>query len=137
MEISRERFKDRLVFETLVAEGLRDALVPFFILQPLVENALQHGIVRRAGGGLVKISARRQDGELHLCVTDDGPGLAQGERAFPREGIGLKNTRQRLRQLYGDRQSLELETPAEGGLRVKLAIPYRVAHAPEVREVRS
>jgi len=70
-------------------------------------------------------------------VTDDGPGLAQEERAFPREGIGLRNTRQRLRQLYGDGQSLELETPAEGGLRVKLTVPYRTAHAPEAQGVSS
>ena len=137
VEISRERFKDRLVFETHIADGLRDALVPFFILQPLVENALQHGIARRAGVGLVRISAERQDAELHLYVTDDGPGLAQEERAFPREGIGLRNTRQRLRQLYGDGQSLELETPVGGGLRVKLTVPYRMAHAPEAQGVSS
>jgi LytS/YehU family sensor histidine kinase len=137
VEISRERFKDRLVFETHIAESLRDALVPFFILQPLVENALQHGIARRAGVGLVRISAEQQDAELHLYVSDDGPGLAQEERAFPREGIGLRNTRQRLRQLYGDQQSLKLETPAEGGLRVKLTIPYRMAHAPEAQGVSS
>lgn len=137
VEISRERFKDRLVFETHIAESLRDALVPFFILQPLVENALQHGIARRAGVGLVRISAEQEGAKLHLYVTDDGPGLAKEERAFPREGIGLKNTRQRLKQLYADQQRLELETPAEGGLRVKLTVPYRTAHAPEARGVSS
>ncbi len=125
VEISRERFKDRLVFETEIAPDARSALVPFFILQPLVENALQHGIARRAGVGRVSVSAKRQGETIHLNVTDDGPGLAKEERAFPREGIGLSNTRQRLRQLYGDQQSLTLETPAEGGLRVELIIPYR------------
>ena len=135
IEISRERFKDRLIFETQVAPNLRHALVPFFILQPLVENALQHGIARRAGVGRVMVSAEQQGDTLHLCVTDDGPGLAKDARAFPREGIGLSNTRQRLRQLYGDEQSLELETPAEGGLRVELTIPYKLVPAPEWQEV--
>jgi signal transduction histidine kinase len=137
VEISRERFNDRLVFETHIADDARHALVPFFILQPLVENALQHGIARRAGLGRVSVSAKRQGATLHLNVADDGPGLAKEERAFPREGIGLSNTRQRLRQLYGDQQSLTLETPAEGGLRVELIIPYRIAPALESQEVRS
>jgi len=106
VEISRERFKDRLVFETSVPPGLRDALVPFFILQPLVENALRHGIERRAGAGRVTVSVERRGDALYLCVTDNGPGLPTDGRAFPNEGIGLSNTRQRLRQLYGDQQSL-------------------------------
>lgn len=131
VEISRERFKDRLVFETRISPDDRRAFVPFFILQPLVENALQHGIARRAGVGRVSVSARRQGEMLYLSVADDGPGLAKEERAFPREGIGLSNTRQRLRQLYGAEQSLALEAPAEGGLRVELVIPYRTAPALE------
>ncbi|MEP7338066.1 MAG: histidine kinase, partial [Acidobacteriota bacterium] len=135
VEISRERFKNRLVFETQISSEARAALVPFFILQPLVENALQHGIARRAGIGRVCVSAKRQGEMLHLSVTDDGPGLTKEERAFPREGIGLSNTRQRLRQLYGDGQSLTLKTPAEGGLRVELIIPYKIAPVQEPQEV--
>lgn len=137
VEISRERFKDRLVFETSVPDGMRNALVPFFILQPLVENALRHGIERRAGAGQVTVSAERRGDALYLCVTDNGPGLSTDERAFPNEGIGLSNTRQRLRQLYGDQQSLNLETPAEGGLKVELTIPYGEAPIPELHEVNS
>ena len=102
VEISRERFKDRLIFETQIASDARNALVPFFILQPLVENALQHGIARCAGLGRVSVKAQRQGDTLHLSVTDDSPGMTKEERAFPREEIGLSNTRQRLRQLYGD-----------------------------------
>lgn len=136
VEISRERFKDRLIFETRMSPEARSALVPFFILQPLVENALQHGIARRAGVGRLTVTATRQGDTLHLSVTDDGPGLANEEHAFPREGIGLSNTRQRLRQLYGDRQSLALETPAEGGLRVELIIPYKTRNLLETRETR-
>jgi len=137
VEISRERFKDRLVFETQISPDARFALVPFFILQPLVENALQHGIARRAGPGRVSVTATRQGETLHLNVTDDGPGLTKEEHAFPREGIGLSNTRQRLRQLYGDEQSLTLEAPAEGGLRVGLVIPYNTAPVPESQEASS
>ena len=137
VEISRERFKDRLVFETQIAPDARSALVPFFVLQPLVENALQHGIARRAGLGRVSVSAIRQGEMLHLNVTDDGPGLTEEGHAFPREGIGLSNTRQRLRQLYGDQQSLTLEAPAEGGLRVELVIPYRNGAVLEPQELRS
>lgn len=137
VEILRERFKDRLVFETRISPDVRRALVPFFILQPLVENALQHGIARRAGVGRVSIGAERRGEELYLNVVDDGPGLAKDERAFPREGIGLSNTRQRLRQLYGDRQRLTLETPAEGGLRVEMTIPYKTVSAVELQEAAS
>jgi len=137
VEISRERFKDRLVFETEISPDARQALVPFFILQPLVENALQHGIARRAGLGRVSVSAERQGETLHLSVTDDGPGLAKEERAFPREGIGLSNTRQRLRELYGAEQSLTLATPTEGGLRVEMIIPYKIAPALKSQEVKS
>lgn len=140
VEISRERFKDRLVFETQISPDARSALVPFFILQPLVENALQHGIARRSGVGRVSVSAERQGEMLHLNVTDDGPGLTTEERAFPREGIGLSNTRQRLRQLYGDRQSLTLGAPSGlggSGLRVELIIPYQTAAVLESQEVRS
>src|SRR5262249_36563701 len=106
VEISRERFKDRLVFEKKILPDRGSALVPFFVLQPLVENAFEHGIARRAGIGRVSVSAKREGQTLHLNVTDDGPGLISEERAFPREGIGLSNTRQRLRELYGDQQSL-------------------------------
>ena len=137
VEISRERFKDRLVFETHIAPDVLTALVPFFILQPLVENALQHGIARRAGAGRVTVNAQRQGDALQLTITDDGPGLAQAERAFPREGLGLSNTRQRLRELYGDGQHLSLATPSEGGLRVELIIPYKAAPMLEFQEVKS
>jgi two-component system LytT family sensor kinase len=126
VEISRERYKDRLVFETDISPDVRRALVPFFILQPLVENALRHGIEHRAGIGRVSVSAKRQGETLRVDVTDDGPGL---DKNTVREGIGLSNTRQRLRTLYGQRQSLTLLDSAEGGLRVELVIPYQEAHS--------
>ena len=107
--ICRERFKDRLVFETQVTEEALRGQVPFFILQPLVENALQHGIARRSGRGHVTVSAERRGDNLQLWVKDDGPGLDDLEQPFPVEGIGLSNIRSRLRQLYGDHQQLTLE----------------------------
>lgn len=124
IEISCERFKDRLAFKSHISPEADDAMVPFFILQPLVENALEHGIARRAGAGCIEVIARRSGDELHLSVSDDGPGLG-AERAFPREGVGLTNTRERLQQLYGDRHLLTLESSPEGGLLVLLIIPYR------------
>jgi two-component system, LytTR family, sensor kinase len=124
VQISKERFKDRLVFETDIPPDVHRALVPFFILQPLVENALQHGIERRAGIGRVRIRAMRQGERLHLDVTDDGPGL---DLEATREGIGLANTRERLKALYGSRQSLTLQNPSCGGMRVELVIPYQEA----------
>jgi signal transduction histidine kinase len=134
MAISHERFKDRLVFEVRVAEDARDALVPFFILQPLVENALQHGIAKRAGTGRVCVRARRDGESLRLSVSDDGPGLSKD---LASEGIGLSNTRERLKQLYDDRQSLTLNTAPEGGLIVELTIPFRPASLQEAEAIPS
>ena len=124
--ICRERFQDRLVFETHIDDAVRDAVVPFFILQPLVENAFNHGIARRAGTGHVTVRVHRQGERLYLSVTDDGPGLDGHGQPIKAEGIGLPNVRSRLRQLYGDQQSLRLERPAQGGWQVALTIPYRV-----------
>jgi signal transduction histidine kinase len=122
--IMRMRFQDRLVVETRVPESIAGAQVPRLVLQPLVENALEHGIARRAGAGRIEIRADRDGDVLRLSVTDDGAGVAPAQE-FPTEGVGLGNTRLRLRELYGSRQSLELEPLAAGGLRVSLSIPYR------------
>ncbi len=130
--ICKERFKDRLVFETQVTAEAHHALVPFFILQPLVENAFQHGIARRSGTGHVAVSAERRGDTLQLSVQDDGPGIDDLEQPFPKDGIGLSNVQNRLRQLYGDRQQLTLETPPEGGLWATLVLPYNTAPVPEV-----
>ena len=119
------RFQDRLTVRTLVAPGAEQGLVPHFILQPLVENAVQHGIARRAGAGTIEITAERHGEMLRLRVTDDGAGLGRGVREFPSEGIGLSNTRLRLRELYGGRQRLELESLPSGGFGVMVELPFR------------
>ena len=122
--ISRERFGDRLTFEVHVPEALHGALVPFFVFQPLVENALEHGIASRQGAARVEVRAMRRDGLLELTVADDGPGLRRGTSTSIDEGIGLSNTRSRLQQLYGGQQSLAIESPEGGGLRLRVTIPF-------------
>ncbi len=128
--VIEERFRDRLTVGIDVPDALNRALVPHFMLQPLVENALEHGIARRAGPGRVDVSAERVNGTLRLTVSDDGPGLSGGEGDSVRDGVGLSNTKRRLRELYGDRQDLAVEAGTSGsGLRVSVSIPYRQALA--------
>jgi LytS/YehU family sensor histidine kinase len=129
IEIARTRFQDRLTIDVSVSAELHEALVPAFILQPIVENALEHGIARRAGAGHVTITATGDAGHLRLTVTDDGAGM-RGTDRFPVEGIGLGNTRERLRELYGEDQSLELEAHQPNGLRVTAVVPLRTAPVP-------
>jgi LytS/YehU family sensor histidine kinase len=123
------RFQDRLTVATRVGPGTEQGLVPHFMLQPLVENAVQHGIARRAGAGRIEISADRVGETLRLTVSDDGAGLDRGARDFPSEGIGLSNTRRRLRELYGDAHRLSLDAADRGGLCVTVEIPFRTVVA--------
>ena len=121
LDIERMRFHDRLSVAVRVDPACLDAPVPHFILQPLVENAIRHGISARPGAGRVEVEAGREGSVLVLVVRDDGPGLAAGE-AVP--GIGLTNTRTRLEQLYGARGRLDLRRGASGGLDVRVEIPF-------------
>lgn len=129
LDVVQARFADRLTVSIRVPDGLRDALVPHFLLQPLVENALHHGIARRAGAGHVDIAAERAGDSLLLRVSDDGPGLPAGSRPFPEGGIGLSNTRDRLLQLYGPDQALELGAGPDGGFRVTVRLPWHTEPA--------
>lgn len=119
------RFRDRLTVDVRADAGTEQALVPHFLLQPLVENALEHGIARRAGAGRVEVRAERAGEWLRLSVADDGPGIARGGAALP-EGIGLANTRRRLAVLYGDRQRLALADRPGEGLVVTVDVPFRL-----------
>ena len=124
VDIMRVRYGPRLVVETRVPPAAADLLVPTFALQPLVENAIEHGVARRAGQGTVTVSAAVEDGRLRLEVEDDGPGVAVGSNGDDGgNGIGLANTRQRLRQLYGDRQRLDLAAAPGGGTRAVMELP--------------
>jgi two-component system, LytTR family, sensor kinase len=125
LEIEQTRFADRLKVQKQVSPDVERALVPYLILQPLVENAIRHGIEPREDQGNVIIGARRSNGMLELRVTDNGAGLANQPAASAREGIGLSNTRSRLRHLYGENYRLELASAAGGGLEARIDIPYR------------
>ncbi len=124
LEIQQVRFGERLRVEKEVDPGVLVAQVPVMILQPLVENAIKHGIEPQTGLGLLKIAARHTGDLLQVTIGDNGPGLpGAGGTAF-REGIGLANTRARLRELYGPRHQFTLSNAPAGGLLVFLEIPY-------------
>ena len=125
LELAQMRLGDRLQVSIDIDDNARRALVPVLLLQPLVENALKHGIGPRAAGGRVGVSARGQNGTLTIVVSDDGVGL---EGPHP-DGMGLANTRERLRHAFGDEQSLELRERPAGGAEVTMRLPLRVADA--------
>jgi len=106
-----------------------DVQVPNLILQPIVENAIRHGIEPHARPGEIQLSARRDEAMLHLEVRDNGEGLPDDKPA-PDEGVGLSNTRARLAELYGDEYRFEFRNATEGGLIVHVAIPCRVEESP-------
>lgn len=124
LEIQQIRFQDQLRVRLDVPDDLLDAFVPNLILQPLVENAIKHGVTPRAEGGEVSVRVSRDDGVLHVAVRDDGPGVA-AEAAGNGNGVGLANTRARLDQLYGERHRFSVGNHPDGGALVELAIPYR------------
>ena len=130
LEIEQTRFQDRLTVQFDIDPRTLDARVPNLILQPLVENAIRHGIAPRSAPGRVEVRARRKGGLLQLQVIDDGPGVSAGAERRPRSGIGLSNTRARLQQLYGPRHRFELRNAPQGGLLVTLAIPLRSQNQP-------
>jgi signal transduction histidine kinase len=121
LEIEQARFGGRLGYRLLVPEEVLEARVPSLILQPLVENALRHGLATRAGPGRVEIRADRHGDCLRLCVIDDGPGLPP----VTTERVGLANTRARLRLLYADRQRFEVRNSAGGGVIAEIELPWR------------
>jgi LytS/YehU family sensor histidine kinase len=123
LAIEEVRFSDRLRPVIDVDPGFLSAAVPEFLLQPLVENAVRHGLARRVGATLLSISARREGDHLVLSVTDDGPG-PEDAAPEPGEGVGLGNTRERLASLYGDRASLTLARTPEGGATATVRLPY-------------
>jgi LytS/YehU family sensor histidine kinase len=122
LEIEKTRFADRLRVSFAVDPDILDARVPSLLLQPLVENAIRHGVSRRADGGRVDVRAWRENGSLRLEVRDDGPGLP--EAAFESSGIGLANTRARLERLHGADYRFELANLPEGGALASVRFPF-------------
>lgn len=124
LDIEQVRHGDRLVVRWDIDSGLEDRMVPSFVLQPLVENAIRHGFTDGMRPLTVAITVTSSDDGLVLCVEDDGEGLTRSDFEKPAEGIGLGTTRARLAGLYGDRASLTLAPSAKGqGVQVTIGIP--------------
>jgi LytS/YehU family sensor histidine kinase len=123
LEIEQIRFQDRLTVRVQTDPSALDAMVPQLFFQPLVENAIRHGVADRETGGIIDIHAERQDNMLRLQVRDNGPGLNISKGNFI-EGVGLSNTRSRLEYLYGAGGRLEICNAEDGGLIVAAAIPF-------------
>ena len=128
LAIEQVRFADRLRVDVSADAAAQGASVPQLILQPIVENAIRHGIGRSSSAGQILISASKIDGRVELRVQDDGPGLSPGDSSHD-QGIGLANTRSRLQQLYGSNASLEIKNCDRGGVIVTMIIPFHDSHA--------
>jgi len=125
LEIEQTRFGDRLSVRMDIAPETLEARVPNLVLQPLVENAIQHGIEPHARPGQIELRARREAEKLLLQVRDNGNGIANLSRTS--EGVGVSNTRARLQQLYGSAHEFEFSNGKDGGLLVSVVIPFRKA----------
>jgi two-component system, LytTR family, sensor kinase len=128
LDIQRARFGDRLRITIAVGDDTTRAAVPVLLLQPLVENAIRHGLGERLSSGQIDIAARRDGNRLIVTVSDDGIGPA-ASAATARERVGLGNTRARLEALYGSNHRLDLSVAPSQGARVTLEIPFRTAAA--------
>ena len=120
IEIMEIRFHGRLTIDRRIAPATLDAQVPNLILQPIVENALEHGVSRTKGEGRIEIASERRGDALVVTVRDNGPGL----RDETRTGVGVANTRARLAQLYGGAGTLTLHSPPEGGTVAEISLPF-------------
>jgi two-component system LytT family sensor kinase len=126
LEIEKLRFADRLQVKTDIAPDTWDALVPAMLLQPLAENAVRHGISKKLDEGCITILSQRRNEKLELMVQDDGPGMKKNavEESMSRR-IGLKNIRERLKKLYGDKSLMIIDSKENQGFMVKVIIPFR------------
>lgn len=124
IEIEKVRFEERLKVTINVAPETLDASVPHLLLQPLVDNAIKHGISRMVSGGEIRISATQDDVDLHLEVRDNGPGFRDAVPSLS-GGVGLRVTRERLETIYGQDQSVQLLSLPEGGVAARVCIPLR------------
>jgi hypothetical protein len=125
LAIEQIRFADRLRLEFRIDPSALNALVPSFLLQPLMENAIRHGISKLEDGGMIQTFVEKQDGTLLMRIQDNGP--AAGAHTVEGHGIGLKNIATRLRHFYPERHSFQVTKPVTGGFQVRIAIPYETA----------
>ncbi len=129
LDLEKMRFPDRLTVEMQIDPSTRVAMVPNLLLQPIAENAIRHGISQTIAPGKLTIRSARSEGKLVLTIEDDGVGLGSEYDETTSEGIGLKNTRSRLAQLYGENWSLTLKERVTGGVAVQISLPFSVAVA--------
>ena len=128
LDIEKVRFEERLTLELDIGEQASRALIPSLLLQPLVENAIKYGIARAEEGGRLRIAARVFAGDLLIELSDDGPGVELVDGQIPdANGVGLRNTRERLAELYGNRHSFTLSPTDPHGLTINIRIPYEPA----------
>ncbi len=128
LDIEKVRFEERLSLELDIEEEATVALIPSLLLQPLVENAIKYGIARSEEGGLLRIAARVFAGDLLIELSDDGPGVDLVDGQIPdANGVGLRNTRERLAELYGSRHSFRLGKTDPHGLTINIRIPFESA----------
>lgn len=135
--IEQTRFGERLRIEKTIEPAALETMVPILLLQPLVENAVKHGIEAQLAPGVIGLEGRRDGETLQLRVTDNGRGPAATADGEPKEGVGLGNTRARLRELYGERAALDFRAREGGGALVEIIIPWRtspVSSTPEPTE---
>src|SRR5438034_2655694 len=125
LEIEQVRFGDRLTVAFEIEPTTLSAAVPHLILQPVVENAIQHAIAPRATPGRIHIEAKRLNGSLRLEVKDNGPGIVSNGDLIEKQGVGLSNVRARLNQIYGSDFRFELMNSKDGGLTVVMEIPFQ------------
>ena len=128
LSIEQVRFEDRLKVRIVPDAALSDVLVPHMVLQPIVENAVRHGLGQSEEAVTIEVAASSDNGSLTLAVSDDGPGLLSA--APGHSGIGLTNTKNRLARLYGDKATLVIGPAATRGVRVTITLPVRMV-APE------
>jgi LytS/YehU family sensor histidine kinase len=124
LDIQKVRFAERLQLRVDVPKELFTAQVPSLILQPMVENAIKHGIAKRAHGGLIRIAAVRSNGMLTLSVYNDGPRLP-ADWDENNSGIGISNARTRLQSLYGEACNLSLRNHDPGGVEISVSVPFK------------
>ena len=129
LEIEQARFEERLKVHFTIDPAALEALVPNMILQPLVENAIRHGIANKVENGEVTISAKKRGGDLLLKVADNGVGLSPSGVLSIKQGVGLASTKGRLERLYGVGQALHLEAPDTGGFVARIVVPFMTVSA--------
>ena len=137
LEIEKVRFGERLSIVLDIPSDTLDAQIPHLLLQPLVENAVRHGISRRSSEGEIQISSKHDERELYLRIKDNGPGIHTAEGRSGRDGLGLRTTRERLRTLYGDDHDLDIRSTPGCGLEVEIRLPFRVEGRPLIYELES